>query len=92
MDARVNVLMVTPHLPPHQAANALLPRLLGDALAARGHRVRYLTFGAAADTPELVHVPRRARALRATRRSTPGASCGRSFAKPRSCTCTRTPG
>jgi glycosyltransferase involved in cell wall biosynthesis len=67
MDARVNVLMVTPHLPPHQAANALLPRLLGDALAARGHRVRYLTFGAAADTPELVHVPRRARALRATR-------------------------
>ena len=41
----MNVLMVTPHLPPHQAANALLPALLGDGLRARGHEVRYLTFG-----------------------------------------------
>ncbi len=41
----MNVLMVTPHLPPHQAANALLPHLLGQALDARGHRARYLTFG-----------------------------------------------
>jgi hypothetical protein len=29
----MNVLMVTPHLPPHQAANALLPHLLGQASA-----------------------------------------------------------
>jgi len=42
----VNVLMVTPHLPPHQAANALLPHLLGQALGARGHTARFLTFGA----------------------------------------------
>jgi glycosyltransferase involved in cell wall biosynthesis len=59
--------MVTPHLPPHQAANALLPQMLGHGLEARGHRVRYLTFGAAADTEQIVHVARRARALRATR-------------------------
>ena len=41
----MNVLMVTPHLPPHQAANALLPHLLGQGLAQRGHSVQYLTFG-----------------------------------------------
>jgi hypothetical protein len=35
----MNVLMVTPHLPPHQAANALLPHLLGQALGRRGHAV-----------------------------------------------------
>jgi glycosyltransferase involved in cell wall biosynthesis len=37
--------MVTPHLPPHQAANALLPHLLGQGLAERGHAVQFLTFG-----------------------------------------------
>ena len=37
---RMNVLMVTPHLPPHQAANALLPHLLGEAFGRRGHAVR----------------------------------------------------
>ena len=29
----MNILMVTPHLPPHQAANALLPHLLGHGAA-----------------------------------------------------------
>ena len=48
----MNVLMVTPHLPPHQAANALLPHLLGQELAQRGHSVRYLTFGPPAGTAE----------------------------------------
>jgi glycosyltransferase involved in cell wall biosynthesis len=62
----VNVLMVTPHLPPYQAANALLPHLLGEALAGRGHGVEYLTFGEEADTPRVGYVRRR-RALRATR-------------------------
>jgi glycosyltransferase involved in cell wall biosynthesis len=63
----MNVLMVTPHLPPHQAANALLPHLLGRALAAEGHGVRYLTFGPEADRPDTAFVGRRMRRLRATR-------------------------
>ncbi len=58
--------MVSPHLPPHQAANALLPHLLGGALAERGHGVRYLTFGEADDTPSVRYVKRR-RGSRATR-------------------------
>lgn len=63
----MNVLMVTPHLPPHQAANALLPHLLGRALAAGGHGVRYLTFGREADRADTAFVRRRMRRLRATR-------------------------
>jgi glycosyltransferase involved in cell wall biosynthesis len=58
--------MVTPHLPPHQAANALLPHLLGLALGEQGHQVRYLTFGGAADTESVRFVKRRP-GLRATR-------------------------
>jgi len=63
----MNVLMVTPHLPPHQAANALLPHLLGRALAGDGHAVRYLAFGREADHPDTAFVRRRMRRLRATR-------------------------
>lgn len=55
----MNVLMVTPHLPPHQAANALLPHLLGRALEERGHGVRFLTFGEQTDTPRVSYVRRR---------------------------------
>ena len=58
--------MVTPHLPPHQAANALLPALLGQGLVARGHAVRFLTFGPRPRQDDVVCVRRR-RALRATR-------------------------
>jgi glycosyltransferase involved in cell wall biosynthesis len=58
--------MVTPHLPPHQAANALFPHLLGEALRERGHLVRYLTFGDAADGDGVRFVKRR-RGPRATR-------------------------
>lgn len=58
--------MVTPHLPPHQAANALLPHLLGQGLLERGHAVRYLTFGASGDTESVSYVKRR-RGPRATR-------------------------
>ncbi len=36
--------MVTPHLPPDQAANALLPQLLRDGLSRSGHEVRLLSF------------------------------------------------
>jgi glycosyltransferase involved in cell wall biosynthesis len=64
----MNVLMVTPHLPPHQAANALLPHLLGRELSARGHRVRFLTFAAeGADREDAVYVRRRRGKLRRTR-------------------------
>jgi glycosyltransferase involved in cell wall biosynthesis len=63
----MNVLMVTPHLPPHQAANALLPAQLGEALVARGHRVRFLTFGSGGAEDAVVYVRRRSRRLRATR-------------------------
>jgi len=63
----MHVLMVTPHLPPHQAANALLPALLGEGLRARGHAVRYLSFGNGPDTDGIAFVRRRGAALRATR-------------------------
>jgi len=59
--------MVTPHLPPHQAANALLPHLLGEGLRQAGHPVHFLTFGAGPDTPDISFVRRRSRRLRATR-------------------------
>lgn len=36
--------MVTPHLPPDQAANALLPQLLREGLNREGHEVRLLSF------------------------------------------------
>ena len=36
--------MVTPHLPPDLAANALLPQLLGDGLVAGGHQVSFVAF------------------------------------------------
>jgi glycosyltransferase involved in cell wall biosynthesis len=36
--------MVTPHLPPDQAANALLPQLLSEGLSRAGHEVRFLSF------------------------------------------------
>lgn len=63
----MNVLMVTPHLPPHQAANALLPHLLGQALRARGHAARFLTFGTQRDGEDVSYVRRRGRRLRAIR-------------------------
>jgi glycosyltransferase involved in cell wall biosynthesis len=63
----MNVVMVTPHLPPHQAANALLPHLLGEALRERGHQVAFLTFGDGEDAAGVRYVRRGSRRLRATR-------------------------
>jgi glycosyltransferase involved in cell wall biosynthesis len=63
----MNVLMVTPHLPPHQAANALLPHLLGQALGRRGHEVSFLTFGEGQDEGGVRFIRRRSQRLRATR-------------------------
>jgi glycosyltransferase involved in cell wall biosynthesis len=63
----MRILMVTPHLPPHQAANALLPHQLGVGLRARGHEVEFLTFGRGADAAGVTHIRRRSRRLRGTR-------------------------
>jgi glycosyltransferase involved in cell wall biosynthesis len=64
----MNVLMVTPHLPPHQAANALLPHLLAEGLRRRGHSARFLTFGTGPARVDVAFVRRRAGgALRVTR-------------------------
>jgi len=63
----MNVLMVTPHLPPHQSANALLPDMLGQALRERGDGVRFLTFGQAGAHDDIVYVRRRSPWLRRTR-------------------------
>ena len=63
----MNVLMVTPHLPPHQAANALLPHLLAEGLRRRGHTARFLTFGPGAPRADVAFVRRRGARLRATR-------------------------
>jgi glycosyltransferase involved in cell wall biosynthesis len=59
--------MVTPHLPPHQAANALLPHLLGEAMSAAGHEVSFLTFGDSSRNGHVTCVKRRGAAWRATR-------------------------
>jgi len=63
----MKVLMVTPHLPPYQAANALLPQLLGQGLSERGHSVQVLTFGPAAGASGVSYVRRRSRRLGMTR-------------------------
>jgi glycosyltransferase involved in cell wall biosynthesis len=63
----MNVLMVTPHLPPHQAANALLPHLLSQALGRRGHAVEFLTFGQGGDRDGVRFVRRGSRKWRRTR-------------------------
>jgi glycosyltransferase involved in cell wall biosynthesis len=61
--------MITPHLPPQQAANALLPVMLGEALASRGFTTSYVAHpgrqesgsSAAAPKPGTRYVPRRGR-------------------------------
>lgn len=59
--------MVTPHLPPYQAANALLPHVLGLELKKRRHEVRFLTFKTPdAERDDAAYVKRRT-AFRITR-------------------------
>lgn len=55
--------MVTPHLPPDQAANALLPQLLHDGLIEQGHEVRLMAFEPRAGEPtnQSVHYIRKPR-------------------------------
>lgn len=54
--------MVTPHLPPDQAANALLPELLRQGLLRRGHEVTVVAFepkyGAATAEPGVTFIKR----------------------------------
>ena len=59
--------MVTPHLPPYQAANALLPHVLGLELEKRGHEVSFLTFKSSdPERARTAYIKRRTR-FRATR-------------------------
>lgn len=58
--------MVTPHLPPYQAANAILPDLLGRGLRERGHAVDFLAFEDG-ETREGVATVRRRQGSRRTR-------------------------
>jgi glycosyltransferase involved in cell wall biosynthesis len=57
--------MVTPHMPPEQSANALLPVLLGDALVSQGVSATYVSHPPLAGPPDasgrVRYVPRRGR-------------------------------
>jgi glycosyltransferase involved in cell wall biosynthesis len=64
----MRIVHLTPHLPPDQAANAILPSQLGVWSAARGHSVAYVAYppaqGGAPEAPDagpVTWVPRRAR-------------------------------
>lgn len=62
----LRVCSITPHLPPEQAANALLPRQLGDALIPHGVVTSYVSHPPAGGIPpavarDVVYVPRRGR-------------------------------
>ena len=59
--------MVTPHLPPYQAANALLPHVLGGELEKRGHSVSFLTFKTKDPARARTAYVRRRAAFRVTR-------------------------
>jgi glycosyltransferase involved in cell wall biosynthesis len=62
----MRVCMITPHLPPEQAANALLPVMLAEALADMGVTARFVSHRSLYSGPQEVvhgadHVPRRGR-------------------------------
>ena len=62
----MRVCAITPHLPPEQAANALLPRQLGDELASHGVITQYVSHPPVVQRPGdpppgVVLVPRRGR-------------------------------
>jgi len=61
----VHVCMVTPHMPPEQAANALLPSVLAREFAQTGYRTTFLTHPAAGSPQstlgKTVYVARRGR-------------------------------
>jgi len=49
----MNIVHVTPHLPPDQAANALLPQQLGEWARARGDTAHYIAHPPAGRSPSL---------------------------------------
>jgi teichuronic acid biosynthesis glycosyltransferase TuaC len=61
----MRVCMVSPHLPPDQSANALLPVMLGETLASRGVVTSYVSHppvtGSPHTGPSVTFVPKRAR-------------------------------
>jgi glycosyltransferase involved in cell wall biosynthesis len=62
----MRVCMVTPHLPPEQSANALLPAMLGEALAPRGVITAYVSHppdggGDLRTVQPVTYVPKRGR-------------------------------
>jgi glycosyltransferase involved in cell wall biosynthesis len=63
----VRIVHVTPHLPPDQAANALLPFQLGEWARARGDTVHFVAnppvSGVAAERPDVTWIPRTRRTL-----------------------------
>ncbi len=59
--------MVTPHLPPYQAANALLPHVLGVELTKRRYSVSFLTFKTDSPERENTAYVKRRRGFRVTR-------------------------
>lgn len=59
--------MVTPHLPPYQAANALLPHVLGEEIAKRKHEASFVTFEAGGPRRERTVYVHRRPAFRVTR-------------------------
>ena len=63
----MRILHITPHLPPDQAANALLPFQLGEWAKSRGDSVHYLAHppatGPAAARPDVTWMPRTKRTL-----------------------------
>jgi hypothetical protein len=62
----VTIIHVTPHLPPDQAANALLPFQLGEWARARGDRVHFVAHPPAAGAtvrPGVTWMPRTKRTL-----------------------------
>jgi glycosyltransferase involved in cell wall biosynthesis len=63
----MRIVHITPHLPPDQAANALLPFQLGEWAAARGDSVHYLAHppmsGSAERRPGVTWLPRTRRSV-----------------------------
>lgn len=62
----LRIVHVTPHLPPDQAANALLPAQLGEWARARGDSVHYLAHPAAGPIvarPDVTWIPRTKRSI-----------------------------
>src|SRR5258708_35520876 len=78
----MKIVHITPHLPPEQAANALLPFQLGEWATARGDSVPYIAHASAAGSPAprpaVTWIPRtkRTRWPRALRTGSIAGACG----------------